>query len=420
MADRDDDVVARAKDGDPEAWRRLHRAHAGRLLAWLSTRPSGDSMVAGRTSRPRRGVGGGDPDRGLPRHVVGVRRVAVRHRPQDRRKYAATIGASSYRPQRPARLRRPPARRPDPVLALAGQDWVRHAIASLPREARCDRTRGRSGVRQLRGGDDAGDQRGRGAGRPAPGPASAPGPAVGFGFGFGGTRTRGAARVTAGPTDVQVNGPAVVRVSPRWAARPGTSPGGPRPWPAAAAVPSCPCGRRPGRPWPRRPRAWPGGARVRCRRRGPSSRLRDLVLLALEDGGDPRQGVARPVDLLLLLGARRGRRSAPSELAIVLSEPRVSATPARAPAVQVAVCMEGAPGGERSRGRGVHPSPAASRVRRYTQVNGIKSPDLVGIARNPWPPSTCTSTCGPQPLLELLRRRPTAPYLPRLDAAHRR
>ncbi|MCW2843780.1 MAG: putative polymerase subfamily sigma factor [Nocardioides sp.] len=42
----DDAVVRRAKLGDPEAWRELYRAHAGRLVVWLGTRPSGDSAVA--------------------------------------------------------------------------------------------------------------------------------------------------------------------------------------------------------------------------------------------------------------------------------------------------------------------------------------------------------------------------------------
>lgn len=42
----DDDLVARAKSGDPEAWRSLYRDHAGRLLAWLRTRPTGDSAAS--------------------------------------------------------------------------------------------------------------------------------------------------------------------------------------------------------------------------------------------------------------------------------------------------------------------------------------------------------------------------------------
>lgn len=42
----DDDVVARAKQGDPDAWRVLYREHAGRLVAWLGTRPTGDSAAS--------------------------------------------------------------------------------------------------------------------------------------------------------------------------------------------------------------------------------------------------------------------------------------------------------------------------------------------------------------------------------------
>lgn len=41
----DDELVARAKRGDAEAWRALYRDHAGRLLAWLSTRPPADAAV---------------------------------------------------------------------------------------------------------------------------------------------------------------------------------------------------------------------------------------------------------------------------------------------------------------------------------------------------------------------------------------
>jgi RNA polymerase sigma-70 factor (ECF subfamily) len=41
----DDELVARAKRGDAEAWRALYRDHAGRLLVWLGTRPLGDAAV---------------------------------------------------------------------------------------------------------------------------------------------------------------------------------------------------------------------------------------------------------------------------------------------------------------------------------------------------------------------------------------
>jgi RNA polymerase sigma-70 factor (ECF subfamily) len=42
----DDDLIQRAKRGDATAWRELYRAHAGRLVVWLRTRPTGDVAVA--------------------------------------------------------------------------------------------------------------------------------------------------------------------------------------------------------------------------------------------------------------------------------------------------------------------------------------------------------------------------------------
>jgi RNA polymerase sigma-70 factor (ECF subfamily) len=42
----DDDCVARAKAGDPQAWRELYRAHAGRLVVWLGTRPCDDAAIS--------------------------------------------------------------------------------------------------------------------------------------------------------------------------------------------------------------------------------------------------------------------------------------------------------------------------------------------------------------------------------------
>ncbi|UMG91697.1 sigma factor [Nocardioides sp. TF02-7] len=42
----DDAIVAAAKSGDPEAWRELYRAHAGRLALWLETRLAGIDVAA--------------------------------------------------------------------------------------------------------------------------------------------------------------------------------------------------------------------------------------------------------------------------------------------------------------------------------------------------------------------------------------
>lgn len=39
----DDEVITRARAGDEVAWARLYAAHAGRLVVWLRTMPSGDA-----------------------------------------------------------------------------------------------------------------------------------------------------------------------------------------------------------------------------------------------------------------------------------------------------------------------------------------------------------------------------------------
>jgi RNA polymerase sigma-70 factor (ECF subfamily) len=42
----DDHTIALAKHGDHAAWRALYTAHAGRLVVWLRSLPSGDAGVA--------------------------------------------------------------------------------------------------------------------------------------------------------------------------------------------------------------------------------------------------------------------------------------------------------------------------------------------------------------------------------------
>lgn len=41
----DDELVSRAKEGDPDAWRDLHRQHAVRLRVWLQAMPTGDPAL---------------------------------------------------------------------------------------------------------------------------------------------------------------------------------------------------------------------------------------------------------------------------------------------------------------------------------------------------------------------------------------
>lgn len=125
----DDDVVTRAKAGDPEAWRELYRAHAGRLVAWLSARPSGDSMVAAEdvaheawlvAAAKVADFDGSASDFagwlfGIARKISGT----TRRRSERRRTDPAEVDD-----------RVPPA--PDPTLVLDGRDWVRRALATLP------------------------------------------------------------------------------------------------------------------------------------------------------------------------------------------------------------------------------------------------------------------------------------------------
>jgi len=133
MAERDDALVAAAKAGDPEAWRALHRAHAGRLVAWLSTRPSGDSMVAAE-------------DVAAEAWLVAAARIADFHGTADdfagwlfgiaRKISGATQRRSQRRRTEPREVadHLPPV--PDPTLVLDGGDWVREALAALPARER--------------------------------------------------------------------------------------------------------------------------------------------------------------------------------------------------------------------------------------------------------------------------------------------
>lgn len=41
----DDDVIARARRGESDAWRELYESLTGRLVVWLRTRPSGDTAA---------------------------------------------------------------------------------------------------------------------------------------------------------------------------------------------------------------------------------------------------------------------------------------------------------------------------------------------------------------------------------------
>lgn len=131
----DDRVVAAVKDGDPDAWRELYRAHAGRLLVWLEGRSPADGgesaedlaaetwLTAARKVHDFRG----DSSEfagwlfGIARHLAAnARRRSGRRRtsPSDHDDLALLGGSV-----------------PGPESVVPGEDWVRAALATLsPRE----------------------------------------------------------------------------------------------------------------------------------------------------------------------------------------------------------------------------------------------------------------------------------------------
>jgi RNA polymerase sigma-70 factor (ECF subfamily) len=125
----DDTLVSRAKVGDPEAWRALHRAHAGRLVAWLRTRPSGDASVS-------------CDDIASEAWLVAAAKIADFE--GDTSDFAGWLFAiarninsttrrrSHRRRTDPDELRDHVVTVPDPTMLVDHQDWVRAAISSLP------------------------------------------------------------------------------------------------------------------------------------------------------------------------------------------------------------------------------------------------------------------------------------------------
>ncbi|MFC5727889.1 MULTISPECIES: RNA polymerase sigma factor [Nocardioides] len=126
----DDDVVAAAKRGDPDAWRELYRAHANRLLVWLQSRWSGDESpedIASATwlvaAEKIAGFHGNSEEFagwlfGIARnHAANVRRRAARR------------DAVSFEDDAQAIA-------PGPEPAASGDDWTRRILATLPERER--------------------------------------------------------------------------------------------------------------------------------------------------------------------------------------------------------------------------------------------------------------------------------------------
>lgn len=124
----DDATVASAKAGDPEAWRVLYRAHAGRLLVWLESRHtgSGDSaedlaaaawLVA--AEKVADFTGSSDDFAGW---LFGIaRNLGV----NSRRRAARRAAVDAAQPN-------PEAGTAGPEVSLAASDWVRRTLAALP------------------------------------------------------------------------------------------------------------------------------------------------------------------------------------------------------------------------------------------------------------------------------------------------
>ncbi len=125
----DDDVVHRAKNGDPDAWRELYRAHAGRLVAWLRLRPTGDSALSADdvaadawavAASKIADFNGSSSD--FAGWLFGIARK-ISYRTKER---------SDRRQTHPGEVADHLDALPDPTLLIDQQHWVRDLLATLP------------------------------------------------------------------------------------------------------------------------------------------------------------------------------------------------------------------------------------------------------------------------------------------------
>lgn len=124
----DDAIVAAAKAGDPDAWRALYRAHAGRLVVWLESRGTG--------------TGDSPEDIAAAAWLVAAEKVADFTGTSDDFAgwlfgIARNFGLNTRR--RAVRRAMSDAARPvldevvpGPEVTLAESDWVRRTLAGLP------------------------------------------------------------------------------------------------------------------------------------------------------------------------------------------------------------------------------------------------------------------------------------------------
>jgi RNA polymerase sigma-70 factor (ECF subfamily) len=124
----DDDLVAAAKSGDPDAWRELYRAHAGRLLLWLETRATGlddnpDDLAAESWLVAAQKIA---DFHGTSSEFAGwLFGIARNHTANSRRR-------SGRRQSANAAIHADDHAVPGPETAFAGAEWVREALRALP------------------------------------------------------------------------------------------------------------------------------------------------------------------------------------------------------------------------------------------------------------------------------------------------
>lgn len=127
--DSDDELITRAKEGDQDAWRRLYVDHAGRLVVWLQTRPSGDSAMSAEdvaseawltaAGKIHEFTGTGEQFAGW---LFGIaRNVGMNARRKTDRRRTDPTADEQVREVAEA-----------PETYLVGKDWVRQVLAQLP------------------------------------------------------------------------------------------------------------------------------------------------------------------------------------------------------------------------------------------------------------------------------------------------
>lgn len=129
----DDELITRAKTGDAAAWRELYRAHAGRLVAWLGARHTGDVAVA-------------PEDLAAESWLTAAQKISEFTGTSD--EFAGWLfGIARHLSANVQRRSRRRATHPDPAPTpvetvtgpepeLVARDWVNRALAGLPRRER--------------------------------------------------------------------------------------------------------------------------------------------------------------------------------------------------------------------------------------------------------------------------------------------